>query len=141
MLLLYSAVSNPQEQSFYSLFPDREAARWSRKPTLRLVGLIVRALLITNLWDPFKSARFEYIVDHTKTFDFITHASDTFTFCVNRFAVNAQVVASRGFCGHNVEYVIRLADFMRAHIPEETDPHLFGLVDAIEVCMTCIHSR
>jgi len=47
-----------------------------------------------------------------------------------------QVIACNGYCGHNIEYVMRLADFMRTHIPEETDPHLFGLVDAIKVGTT-----
>ncbi|KAI0234672.1 Glutathione-specific gamma-glutamylcyclotransferase 1 [Lamellibrachia satsuma] len=47
----------------------------------------------------------------------------------------AQVIACNGYCGHNIEYVTRLADFMRTHIPEETDLHLFGLVDTIKAVL------
>ncbi len=42
-----------------------------------------------------------------------------------------QIIRSQGACGHNVEYVVRLADFIRTHIPEEDDPHLFELDSAI----------
>ena len=33
----------------------------------------------------------------------------------------------RGAAGHNIEYVIRLADFFRDHLPEVHDDHLFSL--------------
>ena len=38
-----------------------------------------------------------------------------------------QVVNSRGANGHNVEYVTRLADYIRRHIPKDKDAHLFDL--------------
>ncbi|CAH0562152.1 unnamed protein product [Brassicogethes aeneus] len=38
-----------------------------------------------------------------------------------------QVTESRGPSGHNVEYVVRLANFMREHFPEHPDHHLFEL--------------
>ena len=38
-----------------------------------------------------------------------------------------QVVSSKGKAGYNVEYVTRLADFMRDNIPESNDKHLFDL--------------
>jgi cation transport regulator ChaC len=44
----------------------------------------------------------------------------------------AQIVSCRGPCGNNVQYVVQLANYMREHIPEEHDAHLFGLVERIE---------
>ncbi len=41
------------------------------------------------------------------------------------------IIGCRGASGHNVEYVTRLADYVRSYIPEETDPHLFELDSAI----------
>lgn len=38
-----------------------------------------------------------------------------------------QIVQSSGPSGHNVEYLIRLANFMREHFPEHYDHHLFNL--------------
>ncbi|XP_076463397.1 glutathione-specific gamma-glutamylcyclotransferase 1-like [Babylonia areolata] len=38
-----------------------------------------------------------------------------------------QVVAARGEAGTNAEYVLRTAEFIREHIPEDDDHHLFGL--------------
>lgn len=43
-----------------------------------------------------------------------------------------QISGCRGPCGHNIEYVTRLAHYMKEHIPEEKDEHLFGLVQAIK---------
>ena len=42
-----------------------------------------------------------------------------------------QIINSKGKLGHNVEYITRLADYIRKHIPEENDPHLFELDAAI----------
>ena len=47
-------------------------------------------------------------------------------------ALAKQVISCSGPCGHNIQYVTRLANYMTQHIPEEKDPHLFGLVKAIE---------
>lgn len=41
--------------------------------------------------------------------------------------IATQIVTSRGPSGHNVEYLLRLASFMREHIPECDDSHLFTL--------------
>jgi len=41
--------------------------------------------------------------------------------------IAAQVTECRGQAGHNIEYVIRLADFFRDHLPEVYDDHLFSL--------------
>lgn len=47
-------------------------------------------------------------------------------------ALAAQIISCRGPCGHNIQYVTRLANYMREHVPEEKDPHLYGLVARIE---------
>lgn len=41
--------------------------------------------------------------------------------------IASQIVSSKGASGHNVEYLLRLASFMREHIPECDDSHLFTL--------------
>uniref|UniRef100_A0A3Q3W0L9 Gamma-glutamylcyclotransferase n=1 Tax=Mola mola TaxID=94237 RepID=A0A3Q3W0L9_MOLML len=38
-----------------------------------------------------------------------------------------QIVACRGKSGHNIEYLVRLAEFMRLHCPEVEDEHLFSI--------------
>lgn len=44
-----------------------------------------------------------------------------------------QIVSASGTCGHNVEYVIRLADFMRERIPEVNDEHLYLLEEHVRM--------
>ncbi|XP_034946956.1 putative glutathione-specific gamma-glutamylcyclotransferase 2 [Chelonus insularis] len=38
-----------------------------------------------------------------------------------------QIIECKGPSGHNVEYLLRLADFMRRYVPEAKDDHLFAL--------------
>lgn len=38
-----------------------------------------------------------------------------------------QIITCKGNSGHNVEYVTKLADFIRKYIPEDRDMHLFKL--------------
>lgn len=38
-----------------------------------------------------------------------------------------QIVSASGPCGHNVEYLLRLAIFMREEVPHADDEHLFTL--------------
>lgn len=38
-----------------------------------------------------------------------------------------QIIDCKGTCGYNVEYVTRLADYVRKYIPEDRDDHLFYL--------------
>lgn len=38
-----------------------------------------------------------------------------------------QIVVCRGKSGHNIEYLVRLAEFMRLHCPEVEDEHLFSI--------------
>ena len=37
------------------------------------------------------------------------------------------IVQSYGAVGHNIEYLLRLTDFMRENLPEEKDDHLYDL--------------
>ena len=38
-----------------------------------------------------------------------------------------QIVHCRGDSGHNVEYLLRLAEYVRLHLPADRDPELFRL--------------
>lgn len=38
-----------------------------------------------------------------------------------------EITTANGHAGSNVEYVIRLAEYVRKHIPEDNDVHLFTL--------------
>lgn len=38
-----------------------------------------------------------------------------------------QIVHCRGDSGHNVEYLLKLAEYVRAHLPADRDPELFRL--------------
>lgn len=42
-----------------------------------------------------------------------------------------QIADCSGPSGHNVEYVVRLANFMRDHFPGEADHHLYGLEEEV----------
>lgn len=42
-----------------------------------------------------------------------------------------QIFASSGDSGHNVEYLVRLANFMRHHFPDASDSHLFNIEEHI----------
>lgn len=41
--------------------------------------------------------------------------------------IASQIVSCSGATGHNVEYLLRLAEYMRAAAPEADDDHLFSL--------------
>ncbi|XP_061097414.1 glutathione-specific gamma-glutamylcyclotransferase 1-like [Conger conger] len=41
--------------------------------------------------------------------------------------IGAQIFKSSGKTGHNVEYLLRLAEFMRQYCPEVEDDHLFSI--------------
>lgn len=45
--------------------------------------------------------------------------------------IASQIVDCSGPSGHNVEYVLRLANFMRDYFPSETDHHLYRLEEEI----------
>jgi len=56
--------------------------------------------------------------------------------------IASQITDCRGPAGHNVEYLLRLAEFVKAHIPECYDEHLLGLealvrarVSAADLCL------
>lgn len=59
-----------------------------------------------------------------------------------------QVLRCRGAAGHNVEYLIRLAEFLRSHAPESCDNHLEQLeqlvlskADQLGVCLQTLMGR
>lgn len=45
--------------------------------------------------------------------------------------IAAQIAVCRGTSGHNIEYLVRLAEFMRLHCPEVADEHLFSIEAAV----------
>lgn len=45
--------------------------------------------------------------------------------------IASEITETRGLCGHNVEYLLRLANFMRQYCPGIEDPHLFKLEAAV----------
>ncbi|XP_029972987.1 glutathione-specific gamma-glutamylcyclotransferase 1 [Salarias fasciatus] len=45
--------------------------------------------------------------------------------------IAAQIAICRGSTGHNAEYLVRLADFMRLCCPEVQDEHLFAIEAAL----------
>lgn len=42
-----------------------------------------------------------------------------------------QITNREGPSGHNVEYLVRLAEFMRRHFPDKHDGHLFSLEERV----------
>ncbi|XP_041132485.1 glutathione-specific gamma-glutamylcyclotransferase 1 [Polyodon spathula] len=44
--------------------------------------------------------------------------------------IAAQIAMSSGKTGHNIEYLVRLAEFMRLYCPEVEDDHLFSIETA-----------
>ncbi|KAJ8923729.1 hypothetical protein NQ315_010310 [Exocentrus adspersus] len=55
-----------------------------------------------------------------------------------------QIVDCSGPSGHNVEYLVRLADFMREHFSDEHDSHLFNLekevLELVSRKNMCLHT-
>lgn len=45
--------------------------------------------------------------------------------------IATQITACRGSAGHNIEYLVRLAEFMRICCPEVEDKHLFSIEAAV----------
>lgn len=45
--------------------------------------------------------------------------------------IAAQIAVCRGNSGHNIEYLVRLAEFMRLYCPEAEDEHLFSIEAAV----------
>ncbi|POI30645.1 hypothetical protein CIB84_005604 [Bambusicola thoracicus] len=56
--------------------------------------------------------------------------------------IAAQIVVSHGCAGPNVEYLLRLADFMRYFCPQVEDKHLFSIEEALFALLPCLcHSE
>ncbi|KAM3594196.1 uncharacterized protein V6R79_003908 [Siganus canaliculatus] len=45
--------------------------------------------------------------------------------------IAAQIVVCSGNTGHNIEYLVRLVEFMRLYCPEAEDEHLFSIEAAV----------
>lgn len=45
--------------------------------------------------------------------------------------IATQIAICRGNTGHNIEYLVRLAEFMRLYCPEVEDDHLFSIEAAV----------
>ncbi len=45
--------------------------------------------------------------------------------------IAAQIAVCSGNTGHNIEYLVRLAEFMRLYCPEVEDKHLFSIEAAL----------
>ncbi|KAJ1104391.1 hypothetical protein NDU88_001803 [Pleurodeles waltl] len=54
--------------------------------------------------------------------------------------IAAQIIVSSGRSGHNIEYLLRLADFMRFFCPEAEDKHLFQIEEALIAILPCLYS-
>ncbi|XP_019407869.1 PREDICTED: glutathione-specific gamma-glutamylcyclotransferase 1 [Crocodylus porosus] len=52
--------------------------------------------------------------------------------------IAAQIIVSSGRAGHNMEYLLRLADFMRYFCPQVEDEHLFSIEEAIVSILPCL---
>ncbi|KAM7327525.1 glutathione-specific gamma-glutamylcyclotransferase 1 isoform X1 [Alexandromys fortis] len=51
--------------------------------------------------------------------------------------IATQILSCRGFSGHNLEYLLRLADFMQLCGPQAQDAHLEAIVDAVGTMLPC----
>uniref|UniRef100_A0A8B9EWU3 Gamma-glutamylcyclotransferase n=1 Tax=Amazona collaria TaxID=241587 RepID=A0A8B9EWU3_9PSIT len=52
--------------------------------------------------------------------------------------IAAQIIVSSGCAGHNIEYLLRLADFMRYFCPQAEDKHLFSIEEALISILPCL---
>lgn len=53
--------------------------------------------------------------------------------------IAAQIIVSSGRAGHNIEYLLRLADFMRYFCPHVEDEHLFSIEEALISILPCLY--
>lgn len=53
--------------------------------------------------------------------------------------IAAQIIVSSGRAGHNIEYLLRLADFMRYCCPHVEDEHLFSIEEALVSILPCLY--
>ncbi|XP_040458189.1 glutathione-specific gamma-glutamylcyclotransferase 1 [Falco naumanni] len=53
--------------------------------------------------------------------------------------IAAQIIVSSGCAGHNIEYLLRLADFMRYFCPQAEDKHLFSIEEALVSILPCLY--
>nr|XP_060616585.1 glutathione-specific gamma-glutamylcyclotransferase 1 [Anolis sagrei ordinatus] len=53
--------------------------------------------------------------------------------------IAAQIIVSSGRAGHNIEYLLQLADFMRYCCPQVEDEHLFSIEEALISILPCLY--
>uniref|UniRef100_A0A8C5R867 Gamma-glutamylcyclotransferase n=1 Tax=Leptobrachium leishanense TaxID=445787 RepID=A0A8C5R867_9ANUR len=53
--------------------------------------------------------------------------------------IAAQIIVSSGRAGHNIEYLLRLADFMHHYCPDAEDKHLFSIEEALTTILPCLY--
>ncbi|KAG8449684.1 hypothetical protein GDO86_016361 [Hymenochirus boettgeri] len=54
--------------------------------------------------------------------------------------IAAQIIVSSGCAGHNIEYLLRLADFMHNYCPDAEDKHLFTIEESLLTILPCLCS-
>ncbi|XP_053330492.1 glutathione-specific gamma-glutamylcyclotransferase 1 [Spea bombifrons] len=54
--------------------------------------------------------------------------------------IAAQIIVSSGRAGHNIEYLLRLADFMHNYCPDAEDKHLFSIEESLIAILPCLYS-
>ncbi|CAG5928206.1 unnamed protein product [Menidia menidia] len=52
--------------------------------------------------------------------------------------IGAQIAVCRGKTGHNLEYLLRLAQFMRSSCPDVEDHHLYAVEAAALIVVSCL---
>ncbi|XP_060908357.1 glutathione-specific gamma-glutamylcyclotransferase 1 [Labrus mixtus] len=52
--------------------------------------------------------------------------------------IGVQIAVSRGKTGHNLEYLLRLAEFMRSKCPHVEDHHLYSIEAAALTVVSCL---
>uniref|UniRef100_A0A8D0G9C8 Gamma-glutamylcyclotransferase n=1 Tax=Sphenodon punctatus TaxID=8508 RepID=A0A8D0G9C8_SPHPU len=52
--------------------------------------------------------------------------------------IASQIIVSSGCSGHNIEYLLQLADFMRYFCPHVEDEHLFSIEEALIANLPCL---
>jgi len=73
-----------------------------------------------------------------------TQRNDLYLGKENLDVMAMQIYSARGFAGPNSEYVTRTADYIREHIPEDKDSHLFGIdcrLRLLEQQTACLTSK
>ena len=55
--------------------------------------------------------------------------------CASYNEISTDILLSYGYCGSNIEYLFRLADFMRTEVRDEKDEHLYAVDNLVRLKM------